>query len=85
MTSHCTENTCNSILLHGSSPTTRVKLVSKSSTKPRELTERKEQNTESVSTSKERNDQSKTKEKSVIILGYSMVKHLNCYEILRKL
>ena len=81
MTSHCTENTCNSILLHGSSPTTRVK----SRTKPRELTERKEQNTESVSTSKQRNDQSKTKEKSVIILGYSMVKHLNGYEILRKL
>ena len=57
MTSHCTENTCNSILLHRSSPTTRVK----SSTKPRELTERKEQNTESVSTSKQRNDQSKKK------------------------
>ena len=30
---------------------------------------RKEQNTESVSTSKQKNDQSQTKEMSVIILG----------------
>ena len=47
--------------------------------------QRKEQNTESVSTSKQKNDQSQTKEMSVIILGDSVVKDLNGYEISRKL
>ena len=41
----------------------------------------KEQNTESVSTSKKRKDESQTKEKSVMILGDSMLKHVNGYEI----
>ena len=45
--------------------------------------EKKEPNAETVRTSKQRNDQSK--EKSVIILGDSMVKHLNGYEILQML
>ena len=44
--------------------------------------ERKEQNTESASISKQRNDQSQTKEKSAIILGDSMVKHLNGLKIM---
>ena len=46
--------------------------------------EGKEQNTEFVSISKQGNGQSQTKEKSVIILGDSMVKHLNGYDISRK-
>ena len=41
-----------------SSTTAKVKSVSKSSTKQRKPMERKEQNAESVSTSKQRNDQS---------------------------
>ena len=45
--------------------------------------ERKEQNAETVRTSKQRNDHSK--EQSVIILGDSMVKHLNGYEVLQML
>ena len=45
----------------------------------------KEQNIEFLSTSKQSNGQSQTKEKSVIILGDSMVRHLNGYEISRKL
>lgn len=46
--------------------------------------ERKEQNTEFVSISKQGKGKSQTKEKSVIILGDSVVKHLNGYDISRK-
>ena len=63
------------------SPTTRDKSVLKSS-KPME---RKEQNAESISTSKQRNDQSQTKERAVIVFRNSIVKHLNGYEISWKL
>ena len=77
----------NNVLLHEEntkpSPTTKVKSFSKSSTKQSKPMERKEQNTESVSTSKQRNNQSK--EKSVTILSDSKVKHLNGYEISCKL
>ena len=45
----------------------------------------KQQNTEILSTNKQSNGQSQTKEKSVIILGDSMVKHLSGYEITQKL
>ena len=76
----------NNVLLHEEStepsPTTRVKSVSKSSTKQYKSVERKEQNTEPASISKQRNDQSQTKEKSAIILGDSMVKHLNGLKIM---
>ena len=63
----------------------RVKQVSKPSTKHSKPVERKEQNTESASSRKRKNDQFQTKEKSVIILGDSMMKHLNGYEISGKL
>ena len=53
--------------------------VSKSSAKQGKPIERKEQNTEFVSTSKQRRGQSQIK-KSVIILDDSMVKHLSGYE-----
>ena len=77
----------NNVLLHGEStepsPTTKVQSVSQLSTKQSKRMVRKGGNAEYVSTSKERNDQSK--EKSVAILGDSMVKHLNGYQISRKL
>ena len=47
--------------------------------------ERKEHDTENVGYGKQGKDQSQTKEKSVIALGDSMVKHLNGYGILWKL
>ena len=77
----------NNVLFHEEStkpsPITKVKSVSKLSTKQSKSMEKKEPNAETVRTSKQRNDQSK--EKSVIILGDSMVKHLNGYEILQML
>ena len=77
----------NNVLFHEEStkpsPITKVKSVSKLSTKQSKSVEKKEPNVETVRTSKQRNDQSK--EKSVIILGDSMVKHLNGYEILQML
>ena len=77
----------NNVLFHEEctkpSPITKVKSVSKLSTNQSKSMEKKEQNAETVRTSKQRNDQSK--EKSVIILGDSMVKHLNGYEVLQML
>ena len=59
----------------------RVKPVSKPRRKHSKPVERKEQNTEFVGSRKQKNNQLQTKEKSVIILGDSMMKHLNVYEI----
>ena len=75
----------NNVLLHKEStePSKSSIRFSKSSTKEGKSIEMKEQNTEFLSTSKQSNGQSQTKEKSVIILGDSMTKHLNGYEISR--
>ena len=58
----------NNVLLHreSSEPSTatRIKSVSKSSTKQSKSMERKRKNTEFIGTSKQSNDQSQTKEKS---------------------
>ena len=77
----------NNVLLHEESSDSSKSSIrfSKSTTKESKPREMKEQNIEFLSTSKQSNGQSQTKEKSVIILGDSMVRHLNGYEISRKL